>query len=104
MVIYEAAKAICNLPGVDATDLNPAITVLQLFLSSPKPALRFAAMRTLSEVAVKQPISVAKCNDDMESLVSDSNRSIATLAITTLLKTGNESSIDRLKKSAMSLR
>lgn len=98
MVIYEAAKAICNLPGVDATDLNPAITVLQLFLSSPKPALRFAAMRTLSEVAVKQPISVAKCNDDMESLVSDSNRSIATLAITTLLKTGNESSIDRLMK------
>jgi coatomer protein complex subunit gamma len=34
----------------------------------------------------------------MESLVGDSNRSIATLAITTLLKTGNEGSIDRLMK------
>ena len=55
-------------------------------------------MRTLSEIAVKKPISVARCNDDMESLVSDSNRSIATLAITTLLKTGNENSIDRLMK------
>ncbi|PKH63933.1 hypothetical protein CRG98_050206, partial [Punica granatum] len=34
----------------------------------------------------------------MESLISDQNRSIATLAITTLLKTGNESSVDRLMK------
>jgi len=102
MVIYEAAKAICNLPGVEASDLNPAVLVLQLFLSSPKPALRFAAMRTLSEVAVRQPVSVAKCNDDMESLVSDLNRSIATLAITTLLKTGNEGSIDRLMKQISS--
>jgi len=55
-------------------------------------------MRTLSDVAVRQPVSVSKCNDDMESLVSDSNRSIATLAITTLLKTGNEGSVDRLMK------
>ena len=69
LVIYEAAKAMCQLPGVDRNDLSPAITVLQLFLSSPKPALRFAAMRTLSEVAVAHPLSAAKCNDDMESLV-----------------------------------
>lgn len=34
----------------------------------------------------------------METLISDPNRSIATLAITTLLKTGNESSIERLLK------
>lgn len=97
-VIYEAAKAICNLPNVDANDISPAITVLQLFLSSQKPSLRFAAMRTLSEVAAKHPVSVAKCNDDMESIVADPNRSIATLAITTLLKTGSEASIDRLMK------
>ncbi len=102
MVIYEAAKAMCSLPGVDKGDLNPAITVLQLFLSSPKPALRFAAMRTLSEVAVNHPQSVLKCNDDMETLVSDSNRSIATLAITTLLKTGTEASIERLMKQISS--
>ncbi len=101
-MIYEAAKAICNLPNVEAADLFPAITVLLLFLSSSKPSLRFAAMRALSEVAVRKPISVARCNDEMESLVSDSNRSIATLAITTLLKTGNENSIDRLMKQISS--
>jgi coatomer subunit gamma len=97
-VIYEAAKAICRLPGVEANDLSPAITVLQLFLTSPKSSLRFAAIRTLSEVATKHPMSLLKCNDDMEGLVADSNRSIATLAITTLLKTGTEASIDRLMK------
>merc|ERR1711871_254139 len=86
----------------DSSDLNPAVTVLQLFLSSPKPSLRFAAMRTLSDIAVNQPMSVAKCNEDMESLVSDNNRSIATLAITTLLKTGNEGSVDRLMKQISS--
>lgn len=102
MVIYEAAKAMCNLPGVEKNDISPAITVLQLFLSSPKPSLRFAAMRTLSEIATVHPISVARCNDDMESLVSDSNRSIATLAITTLLKTGTETSIERLMKQISS--
>lgn len=102
LVIYEAAKAMCQLPGVDKNDLSPAITVLQLFLSSPKPALRFAAMRTLSEVAVAHPLSAAKCNDDMESLVADPNRSIATLAITTLLKTGTEGSIERLMKQISS--
>ena len=50
MVIYEAARAICNLKNVTPKELTPAITVLQLFLSSPKPALRFAAVRTLNKV------------------------------------------------------
>lgn len=34
-------------------------------------------------------------------LISDSNRTVATLAITTLLKTGGESSIERLMKEIM---
>ena len=60
--------------------------VLQLFLSSPRPTLRFAAVRTLNKVAMTQPMSVTTCNLDLENLITDVNRSIATLAITTLLK------------------
>lgn len=30
MVMYEAARAICNLPGVEMNDLSPAINVLQV--------------------------------------------------------------------------
>ncbi|VAH04443.1 unnamed protein product [Triticum turgidum subsp. durum] len=98
MVILEAARAITDLNGVTSRELTPAITVLQLFLSSSKPVLRFAAVRTLNKVASTHPLAVTNCNIDMESLISDQNRSIATLAITTLLKTGNESSVDRLMK------
>jgi hypothetical protein len=40
------------------------------------------------QVAMTHPMAVTNCNIDMESLITDQNRSIATLAITTLLKTG----------------
>jgi hypothetical protein len=98
MVIFEAARAICQLPGVSQRDLTPAITVLQLFLSSPKPTLRFAAVRALNRVAMAFPLTVTSCNVDLENMIGDANRSIATLAITTLLKTGSESSVERLMK------
>ena len=98
LVVYEAARAICNLPDIEPQDLSPAVSVLQLFLSSPKPAVRFASMRTLAAVANAHPRVVSKCNEDLEALIGDANRSIATLAITTLLKTGSENSIDRLLK------
>ncbi|CAG2169094.1 unnamed protein product, partial [Oppiella nova] len=102
MVVYEAANAIVNLQFTSQRELNPAVSVLQLFLSSPKPTLRFAAVRTLNKVAMSHPNAVMACNVDLENLITDSNRSIATLAITTLLKTGNESSVERLMKQIAS--
>ena len=67
--------------------------VLQLFLSSPKPVLKFAATRTLAALALTHPASVAACNVDLENLIADPNRSVATYAITTLLKVGLCSSV-----------
>lgn len=49
-VIYEAAHAIVNLKQTTQRELAPAVSVLQLFCSSPKPTLRFAAVRTLNQV------------------------------------------------------
>lgn len=98
LVVYEAARAICHLPSAAPQDLTGAVATLQLFLSSPKPVTRFAAIRSLAAVANQHPRAVAKCNDDLEALIADTNRSIATLAITTLLKTGSENSIERLLK------
>lgn len=96
MVILEAARAICNIPHIPAKAIVPAIATLQIFLSSPKPTLRFAAIRTLNSVSVEMPASVAPCNLDLTHLIGDPNRSIAIFAITTLLKTGNEHSVDPL--------
>lgn len=60
--------------------------VLQIFLTTPKPVLKFAATRTLAALALTHPTSVATCNMDLETLIADPNRSVATYAITTLLK------------------
>ncbi|KAI0783408.1 coatomer subunit gamma [Abortiporus biennis] len=98
MVNLEAARAICEMKNVNPAQLTKPIAVLQLFLSSPKSSLRFGATRTLATLALTHPASVATCNVDLENLISDQNRSVATYAITTLLKTGNEASVDRLMK------
>lgn len=50
MVTYEAANAIVTLKRSSARDLPPAISVLQLFLSSPKPTLRYGGRRCLDWV------------------------------------------------------
>ncbi len=96
MVALEAARVICDNCHIYSDDIVFAITTLQMFLTSPKALLRFAAIRALSDFVPKARDNVAICNVEIEALVSDPNRHIATLAITTLLKTGNEASVDRL--------
>jgi len=98
MVNFEAAKAMCNLRDVTDAEMTQAIHTLQLFLTSPRAVTKFAAIRILHNVATFKPLAVQPCNPDIETLISNSNRSIATFAITTLLKTGNEGSVDRLMK------
>ncbi|KAL0951728.1 hypothetical protein HGRIS_008402 [Hohenbuehelia grisea] len=98
MVNFEAARTICEMKHVSPSQLTKPIAVLQLFLSSPKSVLKFAATRTLAALALTHPTVVATCNVDLEALIADPNRSVATYAITTLLKTGNEASVDRLIK------
>ena len=98
MVNFEAAKAICDMHDITDAEITQAIHTLQLFLTSPRAVTKFAAVRILHNVASFKPQAVHTCNPDIESLISNSNRSIATFAITTLLKTGNESSVDRLMK------
>lgn len=69
-------------------DMTHATTILQIFLTSPKPVVRFGAIRTLNTLAQTRPQTASRCNCDMEPLLSDQNRNTATLALTTLLKTG----------------
>ncbi|XP_037943659.1 coatomer subunit gamma-like [Teleopsis dalmanni] len=92
MVVYEAAHAIVNLKNTNPRALSPAFSILQMFCNAPKATLRFAAVRTLNKVAMTHPAAVTTCNLDLEGLITDSNRSVATLAITTLLKTGENDS------------
>lgn len=96
IVNLEAAKTILSLKSVTDQEANAAVVVLKAFLSSPRPISRFAAIRLLNRFAMVRPQAVVSCNVEIEQLISDPSRSIATYAITTLLKTGNETSVDRL--------
>ncbi|KAH0543048.1 hypothetical protein FGG08_002561 [Glutinoglossum americanum] len=98
MVNFEAAKAICDMKDVSEAEVVQAVHVLQLFLTSPRAVTKFAAIRILHNFASFRPQAVHSCNLDIETLITSSNRSIATFAITTLLKTGSEASVDRLMK------
>lgn len=98
MVSFEAAKAICEMRDVTDAEVTQAVHILQMFLTSPRAVTKFTAIRILHNIASFKPQVVHSCNPDIELLISNTNRSIATFAITTLLKTGNEASVDRLMK------
>lgn len=102
MVIFEAARALIAIPATSPVaanrDIGNSITVLQMFLSSSKPTLRYAAVRTLSTLAATYPGPVSKCNEELEAAINDTNRTIGTLATTTLLRTASETAVDRLMK------
>ena len=87
-----AAKPRARVSG-DHSGLSPP-TVNLSQLAPP----REETVTTAAQVAMTHPSAVQSCNLDLEALISDTNRTIATLAITTLLKTGNESSVERLLK------
>ena len=76
--------------------------IFRTALQFVRPVVRFGAIRTLNTLAQTRPQTAARCNCDMEPLLSDQNRNTATLALTTLLKTGHESNVERLVKQISS--
>lgn len=102
IVEYEAANALVSLKydSIGSKVRRAAVAHLRGFLTHSKSALKFAAVRSLNRLAITAPEDVRDCNLDLESLISqsDCNRSIAILAITTLLKTGTESSVEKFLK------
>lgn len=86
MVVYKAASSLVNLSGCSAKELAPAVSMLQLFCSSPK----VTAVLTLNKVVMEHLSAVMACNLDLENLVAYLNCSITTMAIVILLKTENK--------------
>jgi coatomer protein complex subunit gamma len=115
IVTFEAARALCYLAQIETeqsgsrrlnatattvmgVDFSHALTILQIGLGSPKSVKRLAALRTLNQLCRSRPVIVSRCNVDIDPLLSDENRNIATLALTVLLKTAQESNVDKLVK------
>ena len=95
-VQFEAAKTLCELHEVYGAviDVEPPFQVLTMLASqSSKPVNKYAALKVMNRIASQQPNLVGICQTELESLITDMNRSVASLAISTLLKTCNEESV-----------
>lgn len=100
-VQFEAAKTLCELHEVygQVIDIEPPFQVLTMLASqSSKPVNKYAALRVMNRIASQQPKLVGVCQTELEGLITDMNRSVASLAISTLLKTCNEDSVQKLVK------
>ncbi len=53
LLIHVYVITIVSLKCVTPKELSSAVNVLQLFISSPKPVLRYAAVRTLNKVCFR---------------------------------------------------
>lgn len=92
LVAIEAAKSLSSLP-LQVEELYPVISVINSLLTSVKPCVRFAALKTLASIAERFPGIAMECKDRLDDLTKDSNSSVVTLALTTLLKLSTEDTI-----------
>ncbi|KAK2519334.1 hypothetical protein Q9966_013964 [Columba livia] len=104
---YMKQAIVDKVPSVSSSALVSSLHMMKISYDVVKRWINEAQEAASSDnvmvqVAMKHPSAVTACNLDLENLITDSNRSIATLAITTLLKTGSESSVDRLMKQISS--
>ncbi|WUR04873.1 coatomer subunit gamma (coPG) [Vairimorpha necatrix] len=71
---------------------------LKNFLKNGNFYEKFSSIKILSKLSTKFPSKIGILNKEIEELLQDSSKSLSMLAISTLLKTGTEETIDRLIK------
>lgn len=95
MVVFEACKSLVSLRCLTVKEIQPVCVVLQLYLASHRSVMRFAAVRLLSRIATVHPQALAGNVSELDTLIGDNNRHISTLAVATMLKAGDESSVEK---------
>lgn len=108
IVSLEASRGICEIlkylhekqdhKALGLIDVSQVSNTLQMLLNSNTSVAKFAAVRILNDLANVSPSIVFKCQHELEPLLSDPNRIMATLVLTILLKIAQESNLDKLVK------
>lgn len=96
MVIIEASKAICEISPNSLTHLESVYNLLQSMISSSKSLVKYSALRILKKIAPTQLQLVSQCAPELEKLVTYANKSVASMAISILLKIAKEKDVDGL--------
>lgn len=96
MVVIEASKAICEVAPNSLTHLEDVYNILQSMISAPKSIVKYSALRIMKRFASTQLQLVAQCAPELEKLVTYANKSVASMAISILLKVAKEKEVDGL--------
>lgn len=97
IVVFEACKALMELPNLSNKDLAPALTTLMIFLLSSSSVVKFGALKIINKL-ISNPIrtSLLTSTNEIETILSDNNRSLSSLAISILLKVCKDENVEKL--------
>ncbi|KAF9762267.1 putative coatomer subunit gamma [Nosema granulosis] len=96
-VFFEACKSVAKMKDELAIQfISQALQGLRVFLKSPTFSYKFASIRIVSLLSLRFAKNVSILNKEIEDLLSEDSKTISMLAISTLLKTGTEDTVDRL--------
>ena len=96
VVSFEAAKSILELSPKLKIDMEPAFKSVLDSLVTGDSVLKYASLKVINRVASFNPKEVSLASSEIEPLINDSNTSIASMAISTLLKVCTEHYVQKL--------
>lgn len=98
-VFFEACKQVAEMnEEISVQFISTICQGLKKFLKSDNFYEKFSAIKTLSRLSLKYPKNIEILNKEIEDLLQENSKSLTMFTISTLLKTGNEETIDRLMK------
>ena len=96
MVEFEAAKSLCILSEKMNIDCEGAFKSILDSLCSGESVLKYASLKVLNRLANFNSKEVSQASPEIEPLINDTNTSIASMAISTLLKVCTEVYVQKL--------
>ena len=95
--VFEACKALMELPNLSNKELQPALSTLTIFLLSASSVVKFGALKIINRF-ISNPIraTLLGSTSEIETIMSDNNRSLSSLAISILLKVCKDENVEKL--------
>lgn len=98
-VFFEACKQVTEMnEEISLQFISLVCQGLKNFLKSENFYEKFSAIKLLSKLSLKHSKNIEKLNKEIEELLQENSKTLTMFAISTLLKTGTEETIDRLMK------
>ena len=97
IIVFEACKALMELPNLSNKELNPTLSTLMIFLMSSSSVVKFGALKIINKF-ITNPIraTMLLSTNEIETILSDNNRSLSSLAISILLKVCRDENVEKL--------